>query len=161
MVLSGSRGGLWRSARQYPARIPLRIKLISSLLALVIVALLLISFAGLSFLEIAALVARIPEIANPATAEMASGYRSRVKAIIAEIKERLGPDKKAKETVWRDAVAGEKAELAGPRPAPPRPPPRPPAPGAPATSGGILPSGGSMIIEVRLPVLRMELKTAL
>lgn len=59
-------------------------------------------------------IGRIPEIANPATAELASGHRSRVKAIIAEIKERRGPDKKAKELVWREAVAGEKAELAGP-----------------------------------------------
>src|SRR5580658_10149848 len=53
---------------------------------------------------------------------------------------------------------------AAPPPAcpPARPaPPRPPWPCAPATSGGILPSGGSMIIEVRLPVFRTELKTAL
>ena len=32
---------------------------------------------------------------------------------------------------------------------------------APPTSGGIFPSGGSMTIDVRLPVLRTELKTAL
>src|SRR5947208_12601703 len=49
-------------------------------------------------------------------------------------------------------------------PPPPRPPgmpapARPPRP--PATNGGILPSGGSMTIEVRLPVLKTELNTAL
>src|SRR5215510_5275424 len=45
---------------------------------------------------------------------------------------------------------------APPPPAPPPPrPPRPPA--ASAISGGILPSGGSMIIDVRLLVLRIEL----
>src|SRR5580658_5645744 len=48
-------------------------------------------------------------------------------------------------------------------PPPPGPPPRPPRPSgcAPATSGGILPSGGSITIDVRLPAFRTELKTAL
>src|SRR5580704_4527082 len=50
-------------------------------------------------------------------------------------------------------------------PAPfPKPRPRKPALAsceAPGTSGGILPSGGSVIIEVRLPVFKTELKTAL
>src|ERR1700735_5091242 len=32
---------------------------------------------------------------------------------------------------------------------------------APGANGGIFPSGGSMIIDVRLPVFRTELKTAL
>ena len=52
--------------------------------------------------------------------------------------------------------------IPGPMPNPP-PPPRPPRPAAcgGATSGGIFPSGGSMIIDVRLPVFNTELNTAL
>src|SRR5665213_1046800 len=54
------------------------------------------------------------------------------------------------------AVSGLSA--APPAPSAPR---RPSGPCDPATSGGMCPSGGSTIMEVRLPVFRTELKTAL
>jgi two-component system, OmpR family, sensor kinase len=43
--------GFWRSVRRLPDRTPLRVKLISALLALVAIALLVISVAGISFLN--------------------------------------------------------------------------------------------------------------
>ena len=43
--------GLWRSARQLPSRTPLRVKLIAAVLALVTVALVVISIAGIAFLR--------------------------------------------------------------------------------------------------------------
>ncbi len=43
--------GLWRSARQFPGRTPLRIKLVAAVLALVTAALAVISIAGIAFLR--------------------------------------------------------------------------------------------------------------
>jgi two-component system, OmpR family, sensor kinase len=51
MSLSDTSGGFWRSARQLPARTPLRVKLITAVLALVAVALAVISIAGTSVLK--------------------------------------------------------------------------------------------------------------
>jgi two-component system, OmpR family, sensor kinase len=51
MTHAGQYTGFWRSVRQLPDRTPLRTKLITALLALVAVALLVISVAGISFLR--------------------------------------------------------------------------------------------------------------
>ncbi len=51
MALANSPGGFWRSVRQLPARTPLRVKLITAVLALVAVALIVISLAGIAFLR--------------------------------------------------------------------------------------------------------------
>jgi two-component system OmpR family sensor kinase len=48
---AAGRGGIWESARTLTARMPLRVKLISAVLALVAVALAVISVAALSFLS--------------------------------------------------------------------------------------------------------------
>jgi len=49
MTVNG--GGFWRSVRQLPDRTPLRVKLITAVLALVAVALAVISIAGIAFLR--------------------------------------------------------------------------------------------------------------
>ena len=46
-----ARTGFWRSVRQLPERTPLRVKLITAVLALVIVALAGISFAGITYIK--------------------------------------------------------------------------------------------------------------
>src|SRR5215469_2240767 len=51
MAQSSQRAGLWRSARSLAARTPLRVKLISAVLALVAVALTVISVAGIAILR--------------------------------------------------------------------------------------------------------------
>ncbi len=51
MAVSSSPGGFWRSLRQLPGRTPLRIKLITAVLALVAIALVIISVAGISVLR--------------------------------------------------------------------------------------------------------------
>ncbi len=51
MSLTADPGGLWRSVRRLPGRTPLRVKLTTAVLALVLVALAVISFAGISFLS--------------------------------------------------------------------------------------------------------------
>jgi two-component system, OmpR family, sensor kinase len=51
MVQAGRSGGYWRSVRELPKRTPLRVKLITALLALVAVALLVISVAGIAILR--------------------------------------------------------------------------------------------------------------
>jgi two-component system OmpR family sensor kinase len=51
MVQAGRSGGYWRSVRDLPKRTPLRVKLITALLALVAVALLVISVAGIGILR--------------------------------------------------------------------------------------------------------------
>ncbi|HUZ22434.1 MAG TPA: HAMP domain-containing sensor histidine kinase [Streptosporangiaceae bacterium] len=51
MSLTGERRGWWRSIGQLPGRTPLRVKLITAVLALVAIALVVISLAGLGFLK--------------------------------------------------------------------------------------------------------------
>ncbi len=51
MVQAGRSGGYWRSVRDLPKRTPLRVKLITALLALVAIALLVISVAGIAILR--------------------------------------------------------------------------------------------------------------
>jgi two-component system, OmpR family, sensor kinase len=51
MAVTSPPARLWNSARQLPGRTPLRVKLITAVLALVLVALAAISFAGISFLS--------------------------------------------------------------------------------------------------------------
>ena len=51
MASTGGRGSFWRSVRDLPGRVPLRTKLISAVLALVAVALVVISVAGLLILR--------------------------------------------------------------------------------------------------------------
>jgi two-component system, OmpR family, sensor kinase len=51
MASTGGRGSFWQSARDLPGRMPLRTKLISAVLALVAVALVVISVAGLLILR--------------------------------------------------------------------------------------------------------------
>ena len=51
MVQAGHRTGFWRSARELPRRMPLRVKLISAVLALVTIALVGISVAGFTILK--------------------------------------------------------------------------------------------------------------
>ena len=51
MSVSGNSGGFWRSVRQLPGRTPLRVKLITAVLALVTIALAAISIAGISVLK--------------------------------------------------------------------------------------------------------------
>ena len=51
MVQAGHRTGFWRSVRELPGRTPLRVKLITAVLALVAIALLVISVAGIGFLQ--------------------------------------------------------------------------------------------------------------
>jgi two-component system, OmpR family, sensor kinase len=51
MVQAGHRTGFWQSVRQLPGRIPLWGKLITALLALVAIALVVISVAGIGFLR--------------------------------------------------------------------------------------------------------------
>lgn len=51
MMQPGNRTGFWRSVRELPERTPLRVKLITAVLALVAVALLVISVTGLGFLK--------------------------------------------------------------------------------------------------------------
>jgi two-component system, OmpR family, sensor kinase len=51
MVQAASRGGFWQSIRELPKRTPLRVKLITALLALVAIALLVISVAGIAILR--------------------------------------------------------------------------------------------------------------
>jgi two-component system OmpR family sensor kinase len=48
MSFSGNSGGRWRSVRQLPRRTPLRVKLITAVLALVAIALAVISVVGIS-----------------------------------------------------------------------------------------------------------------
>src|SRR5258708_4040697 len=58
--------GLWRSARQVPGRMPLRIKLIAAVLALVTAALAVISIAGIAVLHRYLLHQAGPELATAA-----------------------------------------------------------------------------------------------
>ena len=58
--------GFWRSARQLPSRTPLRVKLIAAVLALVTVALAVISIAGIAFLRGYLLHQADQELANTA-----------------------------------------------------------------------------------------------
>ena len=51
MAQEGSHGGFWQSVAEIPGRMPLRVKLISTVLALVAVALVVISVAGLLILR--------------------------------------------------------------------------------------------------------------
>ena len=51
MAQAGNRAGFWRSVRRLPDRTPLRVKMITAVLALVAVALVVISVAGVSFLR--------------------------------------------------------------------------------------------------------------
>jgi len=51
MVQAGRSGGYWRSVRDLPKRTPLRVKLITALLALVALALVVISIAGIAILK--------------------------------------------------------------------------------------------------------------
>jgi len=51
MAQPGNRAGFWRSVRQLPDRTPLRVKLITAVLALVILALAVISFAGIAYIR--------------------------------------------------------------------------------------------------------------
>jgi two-component system OmpR family sensor kinase len=51
MAQTGGRGGLWQSLADVPGRLPLRVKLISTVLTLVAVALVVISVAGLLILR--------------------------------------------------------------------------------------------------------------
>jgi two-component system, OmpR family, sensor kinase len=51
MTHAGQHTGFWRSVRQLPDRTPLRTKLIAAVLALVVIALALISFVGISSLD--------------------------------------------------------------------------------------------------------------
>ncbi len=51
MAQAGQSGGYWRSIRDLPGRMPLRVKLITALLALVAIALAVISVAGLAILK--------------------------------------------------------------------------------------------------------------
>jgi two-component system, OmpR family, sensor kinase len=51
MVQAGRSGGFWHSLRDLPERTPLRVKLITSLLALVAIALVVISVAGIVILK--------------------------------------------------------------------------------------------------------------
>ena len=51
MAVTSPPARLWTAARQLPGRTPLRVKLITAVLALVLVALAAISFAGISFLS--------------------------------------------------------------------------------------------------------------
>jgi two-component system, OmpR family, sensor kinase len=51
MSAPGGSAGLWQSVRTLPARTPLRVKLITAVLALVAIALVLISVAGLGYLR--------------------------------------------------------------------------------------------------------------
>ena len=70
MVQAGRSRGYWRSVRDLPKRTPLRVKLITALLALVAVALLVISVAGIGILRNDLLGppdAELSALANPAT----------------------------------------------------------------------------------------------
>ncbi len=51
MSMTSGAGGFWRSVRQLPDRTPLRVKLITAVLALVIIALVVIGFAGVWLLR--------------------------------------------------------------------------------------------------------------
>ncbi len=51
MTRAGNHTGFWRSVRELPERTPLRVKLITAVLALVAIALLVISVTGLRFLK--------------------------------------------------------------------------------------------------------------
>src|SRR6266700_299151 len=51
MSRSASQGGFWRSVRRLPGRTPLRLKLITAVLALAAIALAVVSVAGLSVLR--------------------------------------------------------------------------------------------------------------
>ena len=51
MTRAGNHPGFWRSVRELPERTPLRVKLITAVLALVAIALLVISFAGISYIR--------------------------------------------------------------------------------------------------------------
>jgi two-component system, OmpR family, sensor kinase len=51
MARSGNRAGFWRSVRELPDRTPLRVKLITAVLALVLLALAVISFAGVAYIR--------------------------------------------------------------------------------------------------------------
>jgi len=51
MAQPGNRAGFWRSVRQLPDRAPLRVKMMSAVLALVAIALVVISFAGIGILR--------------------------------------------------------------------------------------------------------------
>src|SRR5262249_23932069 len=51
MTFGSAAARQWKALRQFPGRVPLRIKLITAVLALVAIALAAISIAGLSFLR--------------------------------------------------------------------------------------------------------------
>ena len=51
MAQAGNRAGLWRSVRELPGRTPLRVKMMTAVLALVTIALVVISVAGLQILK--------------------------------------------------------------------------------------------------------------
>jgi two-component system, OmpR family, sensor kinase len=51
MAQPGNRAGFWRSVRQLPDRTPLRVKMMSAVLALVAIALVVISVAGIQILK--------------------------------------------------------------------------------------------------------------
>jgi two-component system, OmpR family, sensor kinase len=71
MIRAGRSGGYWRSVRDLPKRTPLRVKLITALLALVAVALVVISVAGLVILRNDLLAT--PDAQLSATANSATG----------------------------------------------------------------------------------------
>src|ERR1700747_2010374 len=105
MTQSGTRTGFWRSVRGLPERTPLRVKVISAVLALVAIALLVTSFAGISYVR-GYLLNRADSQLEVLAANPASGYESREPT-------NLGPQIGERSLV--EAIAPSGQAFSGPR----------------------------------------------
>jgi two-component system, OmpR family, sensor kinase len=78
MAQAGNHTGFWRSVRELPERTPLRVKLITAVLALVAIALLVISVAGISYMRGYLLTRADSQLLAAAASPAGSGYASHV-----------------------------------------------------------------------------------
>src|SRR5215472_10550781 len=76
MAQAGNHTGFWRSVMELPERTPLRVKLITAVLALVAIALLVISVAGLSYMRDYLLNRADSQLQAAAASTTGSGYAS-------------------------------------------------------------------------------------
>src|SRR5215469_10113737 len=76
MAQAGNHTGFWRSVMELPERTPLRVKLITAVLALVAIALLVISVAGISYMRDYLLNRADSQLRAAAASRAGSGYAS-------------------------------------------------------------------------------------
>src|SRR5215472_93170 len=82
MAQAANHTGFWRSVRELPERTPLRVKLITAVLALVAIALLVISVAGISYMRDYLLSRADSQLHAAAASTAGSGYASHVQGTL-------------------------------------------------------------------------------